>query len=160
MPDRKYTPPKEIKNRPMSKKELHYMLSLAKEGKSTTEIAHALNFTEGRIQKYLKVSLPNYEKFFGLFELVETKGFIRILLILYENKEIVYSKFGLRRDTKLSLQTINKRLKTLKSFNLIKENLEVGPRKRTEIKLTEMGKKIAGEFFKAKQLYSKMKLNS
>jgi len=150
-------PPKENKNRPMSEKELHSMTSMAKEGKSITEIAQALNFTEGRIKKYLKVCLPNYMEF---FEFIGPKGLVRILLFLYENKEKIFSKFQLEKSLKISKKTINKKLKTLNSLDLIEEQLEVGPRKRTEIKLTEMGKEIAGEFFKVKQLYNNLKLNS
>ena len=100
---------------------------------------HLLTILIHDIYQYTKLNL-HMEDF-------EEKGFIRILLLLLENQNQPYSKYELQQISKLSKTTIGKRIISLKDLNLIAETPEVGPRARTEIRLTELGSEIA-EFLK------------
>jgi DNA-binding HxlR family transcriptional regulator len=76
-------------------------------------------------------------------EVFEEKGFIKILHFLSENPDKTYSKYEIQKATKLSSNTLKKRIISLKKYYLIEETPEVGPRARTEIKLSNIGKEIA-----------------
>ena len=78
-----------------------------------------------------------------LIEILEKKGTIRILLLLLENQDNLYSKYELEKFSKLSNLTLIDRLKDLKEVKLVEETQDVGPRARTEINLTPLGREIA-----------------
>jgi len=75
--------------------------------------------------------------------LLEKKGFVRILLLLLDNQNSINSKYKLQKLLELNNTSLNECLEILKKFKLIVAIKDIGPRKRTEIKLTELGIKIA-----------------
>ena len=77
-----------------------------------------------------------------IMELFAKKGTINLLFVLHENEGEPYSKYQLERKANLSFQTLEERLEALIKKNLVKETLEVGPRSRTEIELTDLGRRI------------------
>lgn len=75
--------------------------------------------------------------------LFEKKGFVRILLLLLNNQNSIDSKYKLNKLLELSNNSLNECLEMLKEFKLIGVIKDIGPRNRTEIKLTELGIEIA-----------------
>lgn len=75
--------------------------------------------------------------------LFEKKGFVRILLILLNNQNSINSKYKLKKLVELNNNSLNECLEILKKFKLIDVIKGKGPRNRTELKLTELGIKIA-----------------
>lgn len=75
--------------------------------------------------------------------LLEKKGFVRILLLLLNNQNSLDSKYKLKKLSELSNNSLNECLEILRKFKLIDIIKDIGPRNRTEIKLTEVGIKIA-----------------
>lgn len=75
--------------------------------------------------------------------LFEKNGFVRILLLLLNNQNSIDSKYRLKKLVKLNNTSLNECLEILKKFKLIDVRKDIGPRNRTEIKLTELGIKIA-----------------
>lgn len=75
--------------------------------------------------------------------LFEKKGFVRILLLLLNNQNSIDSKYKLNKLSELSINSLNECLEILKKFKLIDVIKNVGPRNRTELRLTELGIKIA-----------------
>jgi len=78
-------------------------------------------------------------------EFFENKGTISLMLVLFKNQDTSFSKYELQQKLSLSLRTLNKRIKFLKQHDLIEENLNIGPRKRTEIVLTKKGTEFASK---------------
>ncbi len=89
-----------------------------------------------------------------MIEIFEKKGTNRILLLLLENQDHPYSKYELEKISKLSNLTLVKRLKNLKNIKLVEETHGVGPRARTEINLTPLGREIAELLAKIKEKMS------
>ncbi len=81
----------------------------------------------------------------------EKKGAIQILLLLFQNPNMIFSKYELEKKLNLNKRTVDNRIKFLKSLLLINEILEIGPRKRTEIILTTKGKEISEFFLKIRE---------
>jgi len=75
----------------------------------------------------------------------ESLGMIRLMQILFQNEDAPFSKYELQQKLDLSLRTLNKRITYLKKCGLIEENLDIGPRKRTEIALTEKGQSFSSK---------------
>lgn len=76
--------------------------------------------------------------------LFEKKGFVRILLLLLSNNQnSIDSKYKLKKLLDLNNYSLNECLEILKKFKLIDVIKDIGPRNRTELKLTEFGIKIA-----------------
>ena len=76
---------------------------------------------------------------------------IRILIFLLENVEKDYSKYEVIKMLKTSRKPFNKRLEFLKKQGLVSETTDVGPRNRTELRLTDLGKEIATHFKSVKE---------
>jgi len=75
--------------------------------------------------------------------LLEKKGFVRILLLLLNNQNSIDSKYRLKKLLELNNTSLNECLEILRKFKLIDITKDIGPRNRTELKLTELGIKIA-----------------
>jgi DNA-binding HxlR family transcriptional regulator len=89
--------------------------------------------------------------------LFEKKGFVRILLLLLNNQNSIDSKYKLKKSLELSNNSLNECLEILKNFKLIDVIKDIGPRNRTEIKLTERGIKIAQSLEKSLSLLKSTK---
>ena len=75
--------------------------------------------------------------------LFEKKCFVRILLLLLNNQNSIDSKYKLKKLLNLNNTSLNECLEILRKFKLIDVVKDIGPRNRTELKLTELGIKIA-----------------
>lgn len=75
--------------------------------------------------------------------LLEKKGFVRILVLLLNNHNSIDSKYKLKKLVELNNTSLNECLEILKNIKLIDVIKDIGPRNRTELKLTELGIKIA-----------------
>ena len=73
----------------------------------------------------------------------EKKGFVRILVFMLNNQNSIDSKYKLKKLVKINNATIDECLKIMKIFELIDIKKDIGPRNRTEVKLTNFGIKIA-----------------
>lgn len=71
--------------------------------------------------------------------LFEKKGLVRILLFLLNNQNSVDSKYRLKKLLELNNTSLNECLEILKKFKMVDVIKDVGPRNRTELKLTELG---------------------
>lgn len=71
--------------------------------------------------------------------LFEKKGFARILLLLLNNQNSIGSKYELKKLSELNNTSLNECLETLKNFKIINVIKDIGPRSRTELKLTDLG---------------------
>lgn len=78
-----------------------------------------------------------------LIALLEKKGIIRILLFLFDNQNVINSKYQLQKSLKLHINTINNCIAILKDTKIIITLNGIGPRGRTEIRLTKLGTNIA-----------------
>jgi len=79
-------------------------------------------------------------------------------LLIFEEKEYNFSKFQLEKRLNISKPTLYKKLRVLKSLDLIREYPKIGSRKRTEVRLTKMGEDIAKVLYKLKQLTIDLKI--
>lgn len=78
-----------------------------------------------------------------IIALLEKKGIIRILLFLFDNQNVILSKYLLKKSLNLHINTINNCIAILEDIKLIITLNGIGPRKRTEIRLTNLGVNIA-----------------
>ena len=89
--------------------------------------------------------------------LFEKKGFVRILLSLLNNQNLIDSKYKLKKLVELNNTSLNECLEIMKKFKLIGVIKDIGPRNRTELKLTELGIKIAQSLEKILTILKSMK---
>jgi hypothetical protein len=75
--------------------------------------------------------------------ILEKKGIIRILLFLFDNQNVINSKYQLQKSLKLHINTINNCIAILEDIKIIITLNGIGPRGRTEIRLTKLGMNIA-----------------
>lgn len=75
--------------------------------------------------------------------ILEKKGIIRILLFLLNNQNVINSKYQLQKSLKLHTNTINNCIAILEDIKIIITLNGIGPRGRTEIRLTKLGTNIA-----------------
>ena len=71
--------------------------------------------------------------------ILEKKGIIRILLFLFDNQNVVNSKYQLKKSLRLHNNTINNCIAILEDKKIIITLKGIGPRGRTEIRLTKLG---------------------
>jgi len=83
-----------------------------------------------------------------LITLLEKKGIIRILLFLFDNQNVINSKYQLHKSLKLHNNTINNCIAILEDIKIIITLNGIGPRGRTEIRLTKLGINIAQSLVK------------
>jgi len=75
--------------------------------------------------------------------ILEKKGIMRIILFLFDNQNVINSKYQLKKSLKLHDNTLNNCIAILKDIKIIKTLNGIGPRGRTEIRLTKRGINIA-----------------
>lgn len=78
-----------------------------------------------------------------IIALLEKKGIIRILLFLFDNQNVINSKYQLKKSLKLHNNTLNNCIAILEDIKIIITLNGIGPRGRTEIRLTKLGINIA-----------------
>lgn len=100
------------------------------------------NHNNSFIFLFLKINNRLNSRCFDILVL-EKKGFARVLLLLYDNQNSIDSKYKLKKLAELSNTSLNECLNILKKQKLINIKKDIGPRNRTELKLTELGIKIA-----------------
>ncbi len=77
--------------------------------------------------------------------LFENKGFINIILFVFNNKERKVSSYIIENNLPLSRNTIIKRIKDLEEEKLIKLFTRINPRLCREIRLTLKGVSVANK---------------
>lgn len=76
-------------------------------------------------------------------KLCNQKGNIEVLKILYKNPIKRFSLYELNKKTKICRNTLRVRIQYLESENLLKIEKDIGPRNKTLISLTPLGKEIS-----------------
>ncbi|MGV9142077.1 MAG: hypothetical protein ACOC1X_03980 [Promethearchaeota archaeon] len=78
----------------------------------------------------------------NIIGILEQKGILEILVILYENDYFIRSKYRLEKLTHLSKVTLNKRIDLLRELNLLSTKKQDESLYRIKVVLTDEGIQI------------------
>jgi DNA-binding HxlR family transcriptional regulator len=82
------------------------------------------------------------ERIKNIIGILEHKGILEVLVILYENDYSIRSKYKLEKLTNLSKVTLNKRINLLRELNLLSTKKQDESLYRIKVVLTDEGIQI------------------